>query len=269
MIRKRPLDEEFQMPNFRLDNRVALVTGGSRGLGLGIALALAHSGANIAIVSRTQSELDKAAVLIRATGSEALTIQADVSDVTQIPSIIEQTTARFGRLDILVNGAGINIRQPFDNFTPEDWDKLINVNIKSAFFISQAAAREMRKQGKGKIINLSSVSTKVAIPNIALYSVSKNAMTGLTMSLSLEFAQNNINVNGIAPGRFWTQMVDAVFANPEKYESAVSVIPLARPGIPADLAGTAILLASDAGDYISGQTIVVDGGWTVNGNVKG
>lgn len=257
------------MPSFRLDNRVALVTGGSRGLGLGIALALAHSGANIAIVSRTQAELDKAAELIRATGVEALTIQADVSDVNQISGIVAQTVARFDRLDILVNGAGINIRQPFDEFTPADWDKLINVNIKSAFFLSQAAAREMRKAGKGKIINLSSVSTKVAIPNIALYSISKNAMTGLTMSLYLELAKDNINVNGIAPGRFWTQMVDAVFSDPEKYDSAVSVIPLGRPGIPADLAGTAILLASDAGDYITGQTIVVDGGWTFNGNVKG
>ena len=138
---KRPLDEEFQMPSFRLDNRVALVTGGSRGLGLGMALALAHSGADIAIASRTLSDLETAAGLIRATGREALTIQADIGDVAQIPGIIEQVTAKFGRLDILVNAAGINIRQPFDNFTPEDWDKLININLKSAFFLSQAAAR--------------------------------------------------------------------------------------------------------------------------------
>ena len=268
MTRQRPLDEEFQMPSFRLDNRVALVTGGSRGLGLGMALALAHSGADIAIAARTQSDLATAAALIRATGRQALTIQADIGDVAQNSGIIEQVTAKFGRLDILVNAAGINIRQPFDNFTPEDWDKLININLKSAFFLSQAAARVMRIQGGGKIINVSSLSTELLIPNIALYAVSKGGLRGLTRALAVEGAKDNITVNAIAPGRFWTTMTDAVFSDPEKYDSAVSVVPMHRPGVPADLAGAILLLASDAGAYITGQTIFIDGGWSVSGGVK-
>ncbi len=265
---KRPLDEEFQMPSFRLDNRVALITGGSRGLGLGMALALAHSGADIAIASRTLSDLETAAALIEATGRKCLMIQSDIGDVTQVPIITEQVTAKFGRLDILVNAAGINIRQPFDEFTPEDWDKLININLKSAFFLSQAAARVMRTNGGGKIINVGSISFDLIIPNIALYAVSKNGLRGLTRALAVEYAKDNITANAIAPGRFWTTMTDAVFSDPERYESAVAVLPMKRPGVPADLAGATLLLASDAGNYITGQTIFIDGGWSVNGGVK-
>lgn len=257
------------MPSFRLDNRVALVTGGSRGLGLGMALALAHSGASVAIVARKAEELAKAAELIRATGQQAFTVQADIGDIAQVQTIVPQVTAHFGRLDILVNSAGINIRQPFDMFTPEDWDRLININSKSAFFLSQAAARAMRQQGKGKIINVGSIALELVLPNIALYAVSKNALRGLTKALAIELAPDNITVNTIAPGRFWTQMVDAVFADPERYESIVNMLPLGRPGVPADLAGATVLLASDAGAYITGQTLFVDGGWTANSGMKG
>lgn len=269
MERRRPLDEEFQMPSFRLDNRVALVTGGSRGLGLGMALALAHSGASVAIVARKADELAKAADLIRTTGQQAFTIQADIGDIAQVQTLVPQVVERFGRLDILVNSAGINIRQPFDTFTPEDWDRLININSKSVFFLSQAAARVMRTQGKGKIINVGSIALELVLPNIALYAVSKNAVRGLTKALAVELAKDNITVNTIAPGRFWTQMVDAVFSDPERYDSIVNMLPLGRPGVPSDLAGATVLLASDASDYITGQTIFVDGGWTANSGMKG
>ena len=268
MERRRPLDEEFQMPSFRLDNRVALVTGGSRGLGLGMALALAHAGAAVALVSRGAEELEKAANLIRATGRQAFTLQADVGDIAQVQTLVPQVTAQFGRLDILVNAAGINIRQPFDQFTPEDWDKLININSKSAFFLCQAAARAMRAQGKGKIINVGSIAFDLILPNIALYAVSKNAIRGLTKSLAIELAKDNITVNAISPGRFWTQMADAVFSDPERYNSIMGMLPLGRPGVPADLAGATLLFASDAGDYITGQNIFVDGGWSVNAGMK-
>ena len=268
MERRRPLDEEFQMPSFRLDNRVALVTGGSRGLGLGMALALAHAGADVALVSRGAEELEKAAHLIHATGRQAFTLSTDVGDIAQVQTIVPQVKAHFGRLDILVNAAGINIRQPFDQFTPEDWDKLININSKSAFFLCQAAARVMRAQGKGKIINVGSIAFDLILPNIALYAISKNAIRGLTKSLAIELAQDNITVNAISPGRFWTQMADAVFSDPERYESIMSMLPLGRPGVPADLAGATLLFASDAGDYITGQNIFVDGGWSVNAGMK-
>jgi NAD(P)-dependent dehydrogenase (short-subunit alcohol dehydrogenase family) len=257
------------MPSLRLDGRVALVTGGSRGLGLGMALALAHAGADIALAARTIDQLENAAGLVRATGRQALILPTDVSQVAAVREMVHQAADHFGRLDILVNGAGINIRQPADTFTEENWDRLMAINLKAVFFACQEAATVMRRQGKGKIINLGSLSFEVVMPNVALYAISKGGMRQLTRALAVEWARDNINVNAIAPGRYWTAMTDAVFSDPELYESAVSVIPQGRPGVPADLAGATILLASDAGDYITGQTIVVDGGWLVNAGPKG
>lgn len=268
--RRRPLDHEFEMPSLRLDGRVALITGGSRGLGLGMALALAHAGADVALAARTEPQLARAAELVRQqTGRQALALPTDVSDIAAVRTMVQQAAADFGRLDILVNGAAINIRQPADTFTEADWDRLFAINLKSVFFACQEAARAMRRQGKGKIINLGSVAFEVALPNIALYIASKGGMRQLTRALAVEWAGDNICVNAIAPGRFWTAMTDAIFSQPDMYESTVGVIPLGRPGIPADLAGATVLLASDASDYITGQTIVVDGGWLANAGVKG
>lgn len=267
--RRRPRDDEFVMPSMRLDGRVALVTGGSRGLGLGMALALAHAGADITLAARTQSELEEAAKMVEATGQQALIVPTDVSNVDAVRTMVAQTVAHYGRLDILVNGAGINIRKPADEFTEEDWDRLMAINLKSVFFACQEAARHMRQQGRGKIINLGSLTFEIAVPNVALYATSKGGMRQLTRALGVEWAEDNIQVNAIAPGRFWTVMTDDVFSDPDLYASAVSVIPMDRPGIPADLAGATVLLASDASNYITGQTIVVDGGWVVAGGAKG
>lgn len=266
--RTRPRDEDFQMPGFRLDGRVALVTGGSRGLGLGMALALANSGADVAIAARTAVESEYAGELISKTGVEAISIVADLSQHEAVEKLVPKVVEHFGRLDILVNAAGVNIRQPFDTFTEEDYERLMRLNVKAPFFLSQAAAPEMRKTGKGRIINVESIVVSRSIPNISLYTLSKNGLHGMTRSLALELAKDNVTVNGIAPGRFWTKMADAVFSVPERYDSAVSVIPMGRPGIPSDLAGITVLLASDASDYITGQTIYVDGGWQINGGVK-
>ncbi len=269
-VRQMPRDDEFIMPSLRLDGRVALVTGGSRGLGLGMALALAHAGADVALAARSPDQLAQAAQLLRdQTGREAITLPTDVSRVQEVRAMVADTVAHFGRLDVLVNGAGVNIRKPADAFNEDDWDRLMAVNLKSAFFASQEAARAMRPLGKGKIINLGSLSFEIAVPNVALYVASKGGMRQITKALAIEWAKDRINVNAIAPGRFWTTLTDAVFSNNELYESAVSVIPQGRPGIPADLAGATVLLASDAGDYITGQTIVVDGGWLAGGGVKG
>ena len=264
-LRKQP---EFVMPSLRLDGRVALVTGGSRGLGLGMALALAEAGADLALASRTTNELEEAAALVRATGRQALALPTDVGQVSAVREMVHKAADHFGRLDILVNAAGINIRQPVAQFTEADWERIMAINLKGAFFACQAAAAVMRRQGKGKIINVGSIAFEIIVPNIALYAISKGGMRQMTRSLAIEWARDNILVNAIAPGRFWTQMTDAVFSNPELYESAIAPIPLGRPGVAADLAGATILLASDASDYITGQTIAVDGGWLVNGGVK-
>jgi NAD(P)-dependent dehydrogenase (short-subunit alcohol dehydrogenase family) len=233
-----------------------------------MALALAHAGADIALAARTKSELEEAADLVQALGRLSLVLPVDVSDVGAVQAMVGAAADQFGRLDILVNAAGINIRQPADEFTEADWDRIIAVNLKSAFFASREAARIMRRQGKGKIINVGSVAFEIIVPNVALYAISKGGMRQMTRSLAVEWARDNICVNAIAPGRFWTKMTDAVFSDEALYASAVSPIPLGRPGTASDLAGATVLLASDASDYITGQTIFVDGGWLVNGGVK-
>jgi NAD(P)-dependent dehydrogenase (short-subunit alcohol dehydrogenase family) len=259
---------EFRMPSLRLDGRVALVTGGSRGLGLGMALTLAHAGADIALAARTREELDEAAGQVQKLGRRAMVLPTDVRDVEAVRAMVRQAAGHFGRLDILVNAAGINIRQPVDSFTEADWDKLMAINLKGAFFACQEAAPLMRQQGKGKIINVGSLAFEIIVPNVALYAISKGGMRQMTRAMAVEWATQNICVNAIAPGRFWTQMTDAVFSDEKLYASAVAPIPMGRPGTAADLAGATLLLASDASDYITGQTIVVDGGWLVNGGVK-
>ncbi len=270
--RRMPRDDEFQMPSFRLDGRVALVTGGGRGLGLAMAQALASAGAAVAIASRTQSELEAAAELIGRSGGEVLIVLTDVSNVESVRAMVNKTADHFSHLDILVNAAGINYRKPTDTFTEEEWERLIGINLKGAFFASQEALRVMKRQSdrshKAKIINVGSIAYEIVVPNIALYAISKGGLRQMTRSLAVDFAKDNICVNSIAPGRFWTKMTDSVFSNPDLYDSAVSVIPMGRPGIPSELAGATVFLASDASDYITGETITVDGGWTVSAGVK-
>ncbi len=234
-----------------------------------MAQTLAHAGANLAIAARTESQLEEAAALLRAMGSEVLVVPTDVGEVEAVRQMVAATHDHFGRLDILVNAAGINIRQPAATFTEADWDKVMQVNAKGAFFAAQAAAERMRQQGRGKIINVGSLSFEIVVPNIALYAISKGAMRQMTRALAVEWATDGIQVNAIAPGRFWTEMTDAIFSDPDLHQSAVAVIPMGRPGVPADLGGVTLLLASDASDYITGQTIVVDGGWLVSGGTRG
>jgi len=260
------------MPSFRLDGRAALVTGGGRGLGLAMAQALAAAGADIALAARTQSELEEAAALIQATGRKALVLPTDVSHVDEIRAMVRKTADHFGKLDILVNAAAVNMRKRSTDFTEEDWDRLIGINLKGAFFTCQEALRIMREQTdrphKAKIINVGSIAYEIVVPNIALYAISKGGMRQMTRSLAIECANENITVNSIAPGRFWTKMTDSIFSNPDLYDNAVSVIPMGRPGIPSELAGATVFLASDASDYVTGETITIDGGWTVSAGVR-
>ena len=266
--RQRPKDDEFRMPSLRLEGKAALVTGGSRGLGLGIALALAHAGADVGLAARSRDDLAHAADLVRRTGRRGEVFEADMADAAAAREAVREAATRFGHLDVLVNAAGMNLRQPASTFTPEDFDRLMGVNLKSAFFASQAAAEVMKPQGGGSILNVTSIASEVALPNIALYAMSKGGLRQMTRVLALEWAKDGIRVNAVAPGRFWTAMTDAVFSDPTLYDSAVSVIPMGRPGVAADLAGAAVLLCSEAASYITGQTIVVDGGWLSSAGVK-
>ncbi len=263
----RPADTDFTMPSLRLDGRVALVTGGSRGLGLGIALALAHAGAHIAVVGRSESTLAEAATLIQGAERAALAIPADLSADDAPDAVVKRTQDHFGRIDILVHAAGVNIRQPATSFSRAQWATVMRLNVESAYFLSLAVEPLMRAQAFGRIICVTSVAAEKAIPNTSVYGMSKAALQQMVRALALEWAPKGITVNAMAPGRFWTAMTDAVFSDAPTHAAAVSVIPAARPGVPADLAGAAVLLASDASAYITGQTIVVDGGWTAGAGV--
>lgn len=267
--RQRPSDSDFQCPSFRLDGRVALVTGGSRGLGLGVALALAEHGADIALAARGRDELEQAAAAVRARGRRATTIAVDIGANEAPALLVEKTVAALGGIDILVHGAGINVRKPVVSFTREDFESLMRINLEAPLFISQAVGQVMRAKRHGRILCIGSIAAEVAIPNVGIYAMSKGGLRQMVKSMALEWAKDGVTVNAIAPGRFWTKMTDAVFSDDRLYKSAVRVIPMGRPGIPADLAGAAVLLASDAGSYITGQTIVVDGGWLASSGVEG
>lgn len=267
MSRLRPSDTDFAMPSFRLDGQTALVSGGSRGLGLGIALALVHQGADVVLAARGAGALDEAASRVRALGRRAWTVAVDVAARDAPERLVSAALEGAGRLDILVNAAGVNIRKAAASFTREDVETVLRINLEAAFFLSQAAGAVMRAQRHGRIICVGSVAAHAAVPNVAAYAMSKGGLTQMVKSLALEWAADAVTVNGIAPGRFWTQMTDAVFSDDRLYDSAVRVIPMKRPGVPADLAGAAVLLASAAGSYITGQTIVVDGGWLASAGV--
>jgi NAD(P)-dependent dehydrogenase (short-subunit alcohol dehydrogenase family) len=261
-------DPPFVMPSLRLDGAVALVTGASRGIGRAIALGLARAGADVALTARTAEDLERAADEIRSMDRRVLPIAEDLADPDAPPRVIDSAVRHFGRLDVLVTGAGINIRQPADQFTPEQLANVMRLNVEAPFWLARAARPLMQAQGRGRIICVTSVATTIALPNVSVYAMSKAALGAMVRALALEWAGEGITVNAIAPGRYWTAMTDAVFSDPALNASAVSVIPLGRPGVPADVAGAAVLLASEAGSYITGQTIVVDGGWTSSAGVR-
>lgn len=248
---------------FSLKGKVGLVTGGGRGLGLGISRALAQAGADLVLVARSGSELEAAKELIqKETSRKVLTSTADVSRLEEIERVVAEAIRQFGKLDILVNNAGINVRKPFVEMTPEDFDSVLGVNLKGAYFLTQAVVRHMIQRGEGgKIINIASLSSQIGIKNISVYGASKGGIYSLTKALAVELAPYGIRVNAIAPGYFRTSLTEPLFQDPVRSEWIHSRIPLGKPGLPEDLAGTAVFLASAASDYLTGTVIFVDGGW--------
>jgi len=243
---------------FDLGGKVALVTGGSVGLGQAIAVALAGAGADIVSTSRRPApETQKA---VEALGRRFLGIEADLGSTAPIAGIIKQALA-FGGLDILVNNAGIIRRNDSVDFTEEDWDAVIDTNLKTAFFLAQAAGRHMIAQGHGKIINVASMLSFQGGIRVPSYTASKSGLAGITRLLACEWAGKGVNVNAIAPGYMTTDNTAALRADEKRNAQIMDRIPAGRWGEPSDLGGAAVFLASHASDYVHGAIIPVDGGW--------
>ncbi|OCC02577.1 2-deoxy-D-gluconate 3-dehydrogenase [Labrys sp. WJW] len=245
---------------FDLTGKVAMVTGSRTGLGQAIAIALSQAGASIVGVDRGPADETRAA--IEAQGGAFLPVTADLSTTAPLPGIVQSALDRFGALDILVNNAGIIRRADALDFTEEDWDAVVDVNLKSAFFLAQAAARAMLADGRGgKIINIASMLSFQGGIRVASYTSAKSGLMGLTKLLACEWAARGINVNAIAPGYMATNNTAPLRADAERNGQILARIPAGRWGAPADLGGAAVFLASDASAYVHGTTIPVDGGW--------
>jgi 2-deoxy-D-gluconate 3-dehydrogenase len=244
---------------FDLTNRVAIVTGANTGIGQGIAVALAEAGADVALVGR--SPADETAAKVAAAGRRAIQVRADLSSIAPVQEVVGSTLAKLGRLDILVNNAGTIRRADAVDFSEEDWDAVIDTNLKSVFFLSQAAGRHMIGQGRGKIVNIASMLSFQGGIRVPSYTASKSGVAGLTKLLANEWAAKGVNVNAIAPGYIATNNTAALQADETRNRQILERIPAARWGDPSDLGGAAIFLASDASDYVNGHILAVDGGW--------
>lgn len=249
------------MKLFDLTGRTAIVTGGSLGIGFGIARGLASAGASVVIASRRETLARSAAESLQKEGFSAVAVPTDVSQTSSIDAMVSRVIKDFGKIDILVNNAGFVIRKPAEDFTEEEWDRLMATNLRGLFFCAQRVGREMIRSRKGKIINISSVVSQVAQSGRAVYAVSKAGISHVTRTLALEWAPYNINVNAIGPGVTITDINKEHFAeHPEELRKFVDAIPLGREAYPDDYAGAAVFLASDASDYVTGQILLVDGG---------
>jgi 2-deoxy-D-gluconate 3-dehydrogenase len=249
------------LDDFNLNKRVALVTGARQGLGQAFATALAEAGAGVAALDR--SDVDETSARIAGLGRCCMPIQCDLraASVADLGQIVERVAAEMGRLDILVNNAGIIRRAPALEFGEADWDDVLQINLKAVFFLSQAAARVMVKQGGGKIINVASMLSFQGGVIVPSYTAAKSGVAGITRALANEWARHNINVNAIAPGYMATDNTAALRADPARSAAILDRIPVGRWGTPDDLKGIAVFLASPASDYLHGAIVPVDGGW--------
>jgi len=250
------------MDTFRLDDKVVLVTGSTKGIGYGIALALARAGADVVINSRNQEDCDRVASEVRNLGRRSLGIAADLTKLDAIYKMVEEALQYFGRIDVLINNAGTAITRKAEDITEQDWDRVLNIDLKAVFFCSQAVGRFMIQRRKGKIINMASVLGLVGERQVLPYCVAKGGVIQLTRALALEWARYNIQVNALCPGYVITPMNEADLSQEKIYNHIVGKTPVRRLAKVEDLVGGAIFLASDASNYMTGQVLVIDGGWT-------
>ena len=252
---------EHEVNLFSLEGRVALVTGAGRGIGQGVAKGLAAHGARCVCAARTRSQLDETVAAIEAAGGDALAAEMDMADLDSVKRGMETTCAHYGQLDILVNNAGMNVREPLDAVTEEHYDRIMAVNLKGLYFLTQMAARHMIPRRQGKVINIGSLTTGIALHGVSVYTATKGAVGQLTKAQALELGPHNIQVNAICPGFILTPLTEKLWSDPTMRAWGEGRTPAGRLGVPEDLVGTAVFLASAASDFVTGQHVYVDGGF--------
>lgn len=249
---------------FDLSGKRALVTGSGQGIGLAIAEGLAAQGASVVLNGRTRGPVEEASARLRAKGADIASALFDVIDQKAVQTGIDSIEANLGPIDILVNNAGMQFRAPLEDFPADKWQQLLDTNISSVFFVGQAVARHMIKRGRGKIINIASVQSELARPNIAPYTATKGAVRNLTKGMCTDWAKYGLNINAIAPGYFKTPLNQALVDNPEFSTWLEKRTPAGRWGNVSELIGAAVFLASDASSFVNGHVLFVDGGITAS-----
>ena len=247
-----------------LNKKVSIVTGAKQGMGRAHAMALAKAGAKVAVIDISQEDCEKVVEEIKKIGGEAMALRCDVSEKGEVEKMVKAVVDKWGGLDILVNNAGIVQFKPFVELTEEDWSKTIDVNLKGYFLCAQAAAKEMIKQKSGVIVNIASVAMGqigVGMPGIVHYCASKGGIVAMTEALAGELAVYNIRVNAVSPGAIETPMMDSAKQDPKMLEGIMARIPMRRIGKPEEVSNLVLFLASDASSYMTGSTVVIDGGW--------
>ena len=250
------------MADFTLAGKVALVTGASSGIGRRQALALAQAGAALVLLGRRAAQLQEAVAEIEAVAGKAAALPADLSDRSQLPEITECAAALFGSIDILINAAGVNFRQPVEEITLESWDMTLNLNLAVPFFLARELVPAMKAEGWGRIINIASLQSSRAFPNGLAYGASKGGISQLTRAMAEAWSRHGITCNAIAPGFFPTELTAPVYEHPELLDKLAAQTAIGRNGVLADMDGLTVFLASPASDYITGQIIHLDGGFT-------
>jgi len=245
----------------RLANKVAIITGSRRGIGFGIAKRFAQEGADVVITDIDLAECRKACKELEKYGKKTLALKADVSKSKDVEKMVKAVIKKFKKIDILVNNAGIFIQKPLIEFSEKEWDKLIDINLKGVFLCTKSVVKEMMKRRYGKIVNIASIAGEVGFINSSAYCASKGGIINLTRELALELSSHKININAIGPGIIETPMTDFITQKKDVLKGILANVPWNRVGEPLDIANAALFLASDEADYVTGQTLFVDGGW--------
>lgn len=253
------------LPDFSLHNQVAIVTGAGRGIGQALAVGLAEAGADLVCLARTKKDLDQTAHLIEKAGRKALSIPTDITKRDEVQKAVQEAYKTFGKIDILVNNAGMNIRSKALDVTDEEWQTIMETNLHGAFMMAQETAKVMKEQHKGKIVNITSVGGGIALRTGVVYASTKAALIQMTKNLAIEWAQYGININAVGPWYFRTPLTEKLLADEAYLNDILSRTPIKRVGELEDLVGPIVFLAGEGANYITGQTLFVDGGMTIYG----